>query len=256
MKIISIINENQGVVAVLSLVASFIAIYITIKISNATKYISNNLLDAKKLKDYMTCERFEIVLHKDNETKTAYSLKELQYYITQGYIAEKQSHMNYQMYGECLVQFIDLLKIAKCGNYTPTNHSFNKIIANLPIKQFDTLNFVDKASRRTKIKAFIKRNKLEFTEHKGEIQIILDKSQCGIRGCPSLTFSKLYRANFSGKRREEILLLLHQTSGGTLEIFSLLGICFKRKHWFSLRKQWMIFDIDSIDCDYNINPFE
>ena len=69
-------------------------------------------------------------------------------------------------------------------------------------------------------------------------------------------FRQLYRADFSGNNREEILFLYEPDYGGTMKLTYLKAAFFGRKKWYSLVKKWNLMEPNDIKTDVYYDPFK
>ena len=66
-------------------------------------------------------------------------------------------------------------------------------------------------------------------------------------------FSQLYRADFNGDGKEEILFSVHCFSGGTLNTVKTL--CLGYRSFLGIWKKWDLIDIDKIHIEHYSNIF-
>jgi hypothetical protein len=253
--------NDEGVINILSLIISIISVCVTVAISRYAKNLSNELIDKRKISDYKRKILFHIPLTNKPDSKEevyAETIVQLKGYLDMGYYPYYQNAMNAASYGDSLLEFLILLENAKTDTYHPSNWNFIDIIKCIPANIVHNDYFDKNESKCSDITIgeYILEKDLEIIKEDDVYTIVTDKSHKGLRGYPRIEFRQLYRADFSSKNREEVLFLATEESGGTMAMTKIMGAYYGKKHWYDIRKTWILFDLGKVDKDRYFDPFK
>ena len=199
-------------------------------------------------------------LQSDNEKYEVTNLRDFLYAKDNGYYSNTTIGIREESYLDSMITVLNLLENARNNFYKPTKVKFIDLIQSLPatLLDFSTPPEEESELKGKSIKDLLKENKVQINKDSldGIFVELLDNSfdseSCLHHKAGSL-FSQLYRADFNGDGKEEILFSVHCFSGGTLNTVKTL--CLGYRSFLGIWKKWDLIDIDKIHIEHYSNIF-
>lgn len=253
--LISILNGNQGVLSFLAIIVAVVNVLVMIRLSKIVTDTTGQLINKQNISTYMHKKiPFLMELEKDDEKIEIQTLHEFVYYSAQGYEPVKQYQINGYTYLDAIINLIQLIKSSRNDTYKPTNTKFLDIIKQLPVGFMLSEQDIDYTkNKETSLCKYMKNHNIKITKLVDGLKIEHCDDNSEVH--KYYIIKQLYRADFSGKNREEILFLCFSMGKGSMQLTNLLGAYFGRKHWYSLRKKWHMLDLSGIETDVYYEPF-
>ena len=159
-----------------------------------------------------------------------------------------------------MITVLNLLENARNNFYKPTKVKFIDLIQSLPATLLDFFTPPDEESelKGKSIKDLLKKNRVQINKDSLDgifvelLEDSFDSESCLHHKAGSL-FSQLYRADFNGDGKEEILFTVHCFSGGTLNTID--TYCLGYRSFLGIWKKWRLIDINKIHIEHYSNIF-
>lgn len=262
LEIVSSNNEILDIAfSLLSTVIALFSLILTYKISGKISIISTEKI-GKNIDKYLSRQLpYPVTLFRsDNEKYEVTNLRDFLYAKDNGYYSNTTIGIREESYLDSMITVLNLLENARNNFYKPTKVKFIDLIQSLPatLLDFSTPPEEESELKGKSIKDLLKENKVQINKDSldGIFVELLDNSfdseSCLHHKAGSL-FSQLYRADFNGDGKEEILFSVHCFSGGTLNTVKTL--CLGYRSFLGIWKKWDLIDIDKIHIEHYSNIF-
>lgn len=264
---LDLIKNNIDILElVLSLFSIFIALVsliYTYKISGKISVVATEKI-GENIDKYLSMKLpYPITLVRDDKEKyEVKNLRDFLYAKDNGYYSNTTIDIREESYLDSMITVLNLLENARNNFYKPTKAKFIDLIQSLPATMlyFYTPPEEESELKGKSIKYLLKKNRVQIKKDSLDgIFVELREDSSDSESCLHKTgslFSQLYRADFNGDGKEEILFTVHCFSGGSLN--TVYTCCLGYKSFLGIWKKWREIDINKIHIEHysNIFPIE
>lgn len=261
-----IINNKDILDFILSLLSFVIALgslFYTLKISGKISIVATEKIGENIDKTLSRKLPYPLTLVRDNKEKyEVTNLRDFLYAKDNGYYSNTTIGIREESYLDSMITVLNLIENARNNFYKPTKVKFIDLIQSLPATLLDFFTPPDEESelKGKSIKDLLKKNRVQINKDSLDgIFVELREDSFDSESCLHKTgslFSQLYRADFNGDGKEEILFTVHCFSGGSLNTVKTL--CLGYRSFLGIWKKWREIDINKIYIEHysNIFPIE
>lgn len=261
LEIISSNNEILNIAfSLLSTVIALFSLILTYKISGKISIISTEKI-GENIDKYLSRQLpYPVTLFRsDNEKYEVTNLRDFLYAKDNGYYSNTTIGIRDESYLDSMITVLNLLENARNNFYKPTKVKFIDLIQSLPATLLDFYTPPEEESelKGKSIKYLLKKNRVQIKKDSLDgIFVELREDSFDSESCLHKTgclFSQLYRADFNGDGKEEILFTVHCFSGGSLNTVD--TCCLGYKSFLGIWKKWDLINIDKIHIEHYSNIF-
>ncbi len=256
------IDILELVLSLFSILIALVSLIYTYKISGKISVVTTEKI-GESIDKYLSMKLpypITLVREASNEKYEVKTLRDFLYAKDNGYYSNTTIDIREESYLDSMITVLNLLENARNNFYKPTKVKFIDLIQSLPATLLDFFTPPDEESelKGKSIKDLLKKNRVQINKDSLDgifvelLEDSFDSESCLHHKAGSL-FSQLYRADFNGDGKEEILFTVHCFSGGTLNTID--TYCLGYRSFLGIWKKWRLIDINKIHIEHYSNIF-